>query len=61
MCTAQGSEEGDQDTAYVMEGVAAGSVIQGLSIMCLDASGRPVPAGTPGKACSVASPHYFLC
>lgn len=52
---AQENDEADKDTAYVIEDVAAGSVTEGLSVMCLDASGRPVPAGTSGKVCH--SPH----
>ena len=48
---AQENDEADKDMAYVIEDVAAGSIIEGLSVMCLDASGRPVPAGTSGKVC----------
>ena len=45
----QDDEEHEGDAAYFLEGVPAGALLEGLSLQCLDAAGRPVPAGAPGK------------
>lgn len=34
---------------FVVEDIAAGAELSGLAMQCLDAAGRPVPEGTPGK------------
>jgi len=42
--------EGEEaETVFAVEEVAAGGELSGLAIQCLDAAGRPVPEGTPGK------------
>jgi hypothetical protein len=46
--TLQEREAGSPGVA-VIEGVEAGSVLQGLSFHCLDEIGRPAEAGTAGK------------
>ena len=47
-CVQEG-EDGETETVFVVEDVAAGAELSGLAIQCLDAAGRPVPEGTPGK------------
>jgi hypothetical protein len=34
---------------FVAENVVAGQELSALAMQCLDAAGRPVPEGTPGK------------
>lgn len=45
----QDDGDGDGEEAYVLEDIPAGSTLEGLEILCLDAFGRPVPDGTTGK------------
>jgi hypothetical protein len=45
----QEGEDGESETVFVVEDIAAGAELSELAMQCLDAAGRPVPEGTPGK------------
>ena len=45
----QASAESSTASAAVLEGVEAGSLVQGLAFQCLDEAGRLAEAGTAGK------------
>lgn len=45
----QEGEDGETETVFVVEDIAAGSELAGLAMQCVDAAGRPVAEGTPGK------------
>lgn len=47
-CSQEG-EDGETETVFVVEDIAAGSDLAGLAMQCVDAAGRPVAEGTPGK------------
>lgn len=45
----QEHEDGEPEEVFVAEDVMVGEEISDLAMQCLDAAGRPVPEGTPGK------------